>query len=84
MKCSICGMEQTIVGSGKMYFEGSDEQIGNDFPVYNTQFLMGINNKDICEKCADIYYKIYAMWHKEDFSCGGKEYFADGRNLPEN
>lgn len=84
MKCSICGIEQKKVGIGQMFFEGSDEPIGSEFPVYSTNFLTSIKNKDICDNCMDIYNKIWCLFMDVSFSSGGKEYYADGRNLPEN
>lgn len=72
-KCSICGKEEQVVGN---------LTIGdNKWPMYDPQILTVINNKCICNNCMDIYYKIYALDRNENFSCDGKEYYADGRNL---
>jgi len=74
-KCSICGREQKKI---------ENLTIGNNkisWPMYDPQILTVINNKCICNNCMDIYHKIYALDINENFSCRGREYYADGRNL---
>ena len=76
-KCSICGREEKQVGTYKFEIDGQKSEI----PAYNMQLLTLIKGKHICDECMDIYYKIYALMQDEDFSCGGEDYYADGRNL---
>lgn len=77
-KCNICGTEQKQVAIMKLSF--NDSQI-MDIPQYNINFLTYFKGKIICDKCMDVYYKVFALQMDKDFSCGGNEYYSDGRNL---
>lgn len=78
-KCSICGTEQKQIGNISFGLEGSENKITVE--QYNIQLLTYIKNKHICDNCMDTYYKIFSLFHDEDFSVGGNNYYADGRNL---
>jgi hypothetical protein len=82
MKCSICGTEQKVIGMAQMYIE--DEKIGSEFPVRYPEILTSIKNKDICDNCMEIYQKIHSLFSGEDCIYNSKEYYGDGRNIPEN
>lgn len=79
-KCDVCGIEQKKIGELKLSI--GDTTI-NNIPAYNIDFSTYIQGKRICDKCMDIYHTIHAMIAGIDFSCGGKEYYADGRNIDE-
>ena len=76
-KCSICNTEAKVIGEYELRI-GSNTSI---IPKYNIQILTHVGGKDICNDCMDKYYKIDALYRQRDFSCGGVEYYADGRNL---
>lgn len=75
-KCSICG-EEDIQHSFTISF-GKD---GEKIPCVSTNLMECIRGHDICDNCMDIYRKIDALINQYDFVCGGKDYYADGRNL---
>lgn len=79
-KCSICGTEQKQIGNFELTIDGQ-ENSPIKIEKYNIQLLTYLKGKHICEDCMDTYHKIYALFQDIDFSCGGKEYYADGRNL---
>lgn len=77
MKCNICNREQYKTGTRKL-------KIGNqsmDIQCYNINIMTHWNGIDICDDCMDTYNKINAIMTDTTFSCGGNNYFADGRNL---
>lgn len=77
-KCNVCGREQKQIGT--LNFKIGDNE-SSTAPYYNIQLLTYIKGKWICTRCMDLYHKIEALKYDMDFSCGGTEYFADGRNL---
>jgi len=76
--CNICGTEQVKVNIFKLCIDG--EEAGT-MPQYNINLFTGIKGKRICDDCMEKYYKIDALFMDRNFSCAGKEYFSDGRNL---
>lgn len=76
-RCDICGTEQKKIGESAVKICEQELKVSH----YNINIMTHIHGKWICVNCMDTYHKIYAMEMGYNFSCGGKEYYADGRNL---
>lgn len=76
-KCSICGTVQVQIGGwyvsfGSMKFKS---------PMYNINLLTSYGKYQICDNCIHNHNKIKSLEIELDFSSGGNNYYADGRNL---
>lgn len=78
-KCDVCGTKQEKIGESTISICGQELNVAH----YNINLTTHVQGKWVCDDCMDIYYTIHAMIAGVDFSCGGKEYYADGRNLDE-
>jgi hypothetical protein len=77
MKCNICNRE-SIKGK-PVYLQMGEQKI--EIQTYSPNIMTMIDGVHICDDCMDTYNKIHALMSGLTFSCAGKHYFADGRNL---
>lgn len=79
-RCSICGRRRFKVGEYELTV-GDDKESKSKISVYNLELLTHLRGKPVCNYCMDKYHKIQALETGIDFSCGGNQYYCDGRNL---